>query len=238
MYVALYYTERGDGVKEHHGKDLESLLRHELDNALKVQAVVNAYAELSESEKLLFRLTAGVSLDAAVENETRRPAAGAINDSPDTVKDSPDAAVKSEMPSSTSPTKTSQIQPLVRNLMKTLLEDYPTILDDTDIRNLRDQDYCKNNLGLKIYKPLLRNTEAGTKGSDNDNYNRYWVTPYNKRFYVCKEWGPKDHLSNARSLLRFVDDLAARHPAHPGAPALARHKKALNDYIARFRDDA
>ena len=224
-------------MKEHHDKDLESLLRHELDNAPKVRAAIDAYAELSESEKLLFRLAAGVSLDAAVESEVRRPAARAINDSPDAVYDRPDAAVKSERPASTSPTKARQIQPLVRNLMKTLLEDYPTFLSDTDIRNLRDKDYCKNNLGLKIYNPLLRNTEAGTKGSDNDNNNRYWVTPYNKRFYVCKEWGPKDHLSNARSLLRFVDDLAARHPAHPGTPALARHKKALNDYIAQFRSD-
>ena len=238
MSVALYYTERGDGVKEHHDKDLESLLRHELDNAPKVRAAIDAYAELSESEKLLFRLAAGVSLDADAQSEMR-PAAGAINDSPDAVYDSPDAAVKSDGTASASPAKAPQIQPLVRNLMKTLLEDYPTILDDTDIRNLRDQDYCKNNLGLEINNlPLLRNTEVGTKGSDNDNNNRYWVTPYNKRFYVCKEWGAKDHLSNARSLLRFVDELAARHPAHPGTSALARHKKALNDYIAQFRSDA
>ena len=224
-------------MREHHGKDLESLLRHELDNALKVQAVVNAYAELSESEKLLFRLATGVSLNADAQSEMR-PAAKAINDSPDAVYDSPDAVVESDRPASTSPTKAPQIQPFVRNLMKTLLEDYPTFLSDTDIRNLRDQDYCKNNLGLKINNPLLRNTEAGTKGSDNDNNNRYWVTPYNKRFYVCKEWWPKYHLSNARSLLRFVDELTARHPAHPGTPALDRHKKALNDYIAQFRDDA
>ena len=224
-------------MREHHGKDLESLLRHELDNAPKVRAAIDAYAELSESEKLLFRLATGVSLNADAQSEMR-PAAKAINDSPDAVYDSPDAVVKSDRPANNQPTNAPQIQPLVRNLMKTLLEDYPTFLDDTDIRNLRDQDYCKNNLGLKIYKPLLRNTEAGTKGSDNDKYNRYWVTPYNKRFYVCKEWGPKDHLSNARSLLRFVDDLAARHPAHPGAPALARHKKALNDYIAQFRNDS
>ena len=238
MSAASNYTERGDGVKEHHDKDLESLLRHELDNAPKVRAAIDAYAELSESEKLLFRLAAGVSLDDAVESERRRPAAGAISDSPDAVKDSPDAAVKSEGPASTSPAKARQIQPLVRNLMKTLLEDYPTFLSDTDIRNLQDKDYCKNNLGFKIYNPLLRNTEAGTKGSDNDKYNRYWVTPYNKRFYVCKEWQRDDHLLNARNLLRFVDDLAARHPAHPGTPALERHKKALNDYIAQFRDDA
>lgn len=241
MSAASNYTERGNGVKEHHDKDLETLLRHELDNSPKVRAVVDAYAELSESEKLLFRLAAGVNLDATVENERRRPTARAINDSPDAVAvgDSPDAVVESERPSSTSPTKAPQIQPLVQNLMETLLEDYPTFLSDTDIRNLQDNDYCKNNLGLKINNlPLLRNTEAGTKGSDNDNYNRYWVTPYNKRFYVCKEWWPKHHLFNARSLLRFVDDLADRHPAHPGTPALARHKKALNNYIAQFRYDA
>ena len=226
-------------MREHHGKDLESLLRHELDNALKVQAVVNAYAELSESEKLLFRLAAGVSLNADAQSERRRPTAGAINDSPDAVKDSPDAAVKSEGPSNTSPTNARRIQPLVQNLMATLLEDYPTFLSDTDINNLMDRDYIHKILGLKLSSfPLLRKRESGRMGSESDRYMRYYVKVYAGKFYVCSQW-PKDaHLFNARSLLRFVDDLAARHPAHPGIPALAQHKKAINDYIAQFRNDS
>ena len=225
-------------MREHHGKDLESLLRHELDNALKVQAVVNAYAELSESEKLLFRLATGVSLNADAQSERRRPAAGAISDSPDAVYDSPDAVVESERPASTSPTKTSQIQPLVQNLMKTLLEDYPTFLSDTDISNMMDRDYIKKILKLKLgIYPLLRKRESGRMGSESDRRMRYYVKVYAGKFYVCSQWQRDDHLLNARNLLRFVDDLVARHPAHSGIPALERHKKALNDYIAQFRSD-
>ena len=225
-------------MREHHDKDLESLLRHELDNALKVQAVVNAYAELSESEKLLFRLATGVSLNADAQSEMR-PAAGAINDSPDAVYDSPDAAVKSEGTASTSPANARRIQPLVQNLMATLLEDYPTFLSDTDINNLMDRDYIHKILGLQLVGfPLLRKKESGRLGSENDRKKRYYAKLYAGKFYLCKEWWKKDHLSNARSLLRFVDELADRHPAHPGTSALARHKKALNDYIAQFGDDA
>ena len=226
-------------MKEHHDKDLESLLRHELDNAPKVRAVIDAYAELSESEKLLFRLATGVSLNADAQSERRRPATGAISDSPDAVYDSPNAAVKSEGTASTSPTKTSQIQPLVRNLMKTLLEDYPTFLSDTDINNLMNRDYNQKMLGLQLGGfPLLRKRESGRMGSESDSQERYYAKLYAGKFYVCSQWWKKDHYSNARSLLRFVDDLAYWHPAHPGAPALARHKKALNDYIAQFRNDS
>ena len=202
MSVALNYTERGDGVKEHHDKDLESLLRHELDNAPKVRAAIDAYAELSESEKLLFRLSAGVSLDADAKSERRRPAAGAINDSPDAVKDSPDAAVESDRPASTSPTKAPQIQPFVRNLMKTLLEDYPTFLSDTDISNMMDRDYIKKILRLKLGSyPLLRKKESGRMGSESDRHMRYYVKVYAGKFYVCSQWQEDDHLFNARNLL-------------------------------------
>lgn len=239
MSAASNYTERGDGVKEHHDKDLESLLRHELDNAPKVRAAIDAYAELSESEKLLFRLAAGVSLDAVVESERRRPAAGAINDSKYALYDSPDASVKSDRPANNQSTNAPQIQPLVRNLMKTLLEDYPTFLSDTDINNLMDRDYIHKILVLKLNSyPLLRKRESGRMGSESDRRPRYYVKVYAGKFYVCSQWQQYNHLYNARSLLRFVDDLAARHPAHPGTPALERHKKALNDYIAQFRGNA
>lgn len=226
-------------MNEHHDKDWEKLLQHELEDAPKVRAVINAYAGLSESEKLLFRLAAGVSLDVDAKSGMRRPTAGSTGDSPDAVEVSPDAAAESESPANTPPKKAHQIQPLARSLMKTLLEDYPTFLSDTDINNLMNRDYIQRILGLQIGGfPLLRKMESGRRGSENDNKMRYYAKLYAGKFYVCKEWWKKDHLYNARSLLRFVDELADRHPAHPGIPALERHKKALNDYIAHFRDDA
>ena len=203
-------------------KDLGTLLRQELERAPEVQAVVNAYADLNEAGKTLFRLAAGVSLDTPVSpGETSRPV---------------DETAASATPTDTSPAKAGQIQPLVQNLMKTLLEDYPTLLDGKDIRNLLDRDYCKKDLGLKLGNlPLLRRTENGKQIL---GHNRYWKDPRRDgRFYVCSQWWKKHHLSNAESLLRFVDKLVIRDPAHSGIPALERHRNALNDYIAQFSVD-
>ena len=129
----------------------------------------------------------------------------------------------------TSTTERGLIQPIVRNLMKTLLEDWPTLLDEADRRNLMNSDYCKNNLGLKISNlALLHRIGAGRAISGHD---RYYEKPYAGQFYVCKEWWKKDHLDNARSLLRFVTNLTQRELNHPGIPALERHQKALRDYV-------
>ncbi len=87
---------------------------------------------------------------------------------------------------SSSPTR-RKVQPLVQRLMKTLLEDYPTLLDDTDIRNLLNRDYCKTNLGLQIGNhALLRRVEDGRMINGR---SRYWAKLYAGRFYVCSQWG-------------------------------------------------
>ncbi len=126
-----------------------------------------------------------------------------------------------------------QLQPLVRRLMRTLLEDYPTILDNADIRNLMNRDYCKNSLSLELSGfPLLRRVEVGRKGSDNDSHDRYWAKQYARKFYVCNKWWSVHHLTNAQSLLQFVTQLAERNPDHPGVPALEHHKQVLQDYIS------
>ena len=122
-----------------------------------------------------------------------------------------------------------KVQPIVQNLMKTLLEDWPTLLDEADLRNLMNSDYCKINLRLKIGNlALLRRMEAGRMISGRA---RYWERPYAGKFYVCKEWWRSYHPDNARSLLRFVTNLTQRDPDHPGIPALERHQKALRDYV-------
>ena len=122
-----------------------------------------------------------------------------------------------------------KVQPLVRRLMKTLLEDYATLLDDTDIRNLLDRDHCKVNLGLQIGNhALLRRVEGGRKISGRD---RYWKHEYAGEFYVCSQWWKDHHVDNARSLLRFVEGLIEKMPAHSGITALKRHRQALRDYI-------
>ena len=122
-----------------------------------------------------------------------------------------------------------RVQPLVQDLMRTLLEDYPTLLDDTDVRNLLNQDYCKINLGLQIGNhALLRRVEDGRKISGRD---RYWKHEYAGECYVCSQWWKAHHVDNAKSLLRFVEGLIERMPDHPGILELKRHRQALRDYI-------
>lgn len=192
-------------------KDVKMLVELELETNAKVRAVVEGYVELTEAEKAVFRLAVGVSQDTPDSNgESRRR--------PSNVRSS---EVGQE-----------RIQPLVQSLMKTLLEDYPTLLDDSDIRNLLNRDYCQKALGFQLGGfPLLRRREVGRKGSDNDSQDRYYAKLYSGRFYVCSQWWKSDHLANAQSLLRFVTQLAERNPNHQGVPALERHKQAFQDYI-------
>ena len=123
-------------------------------------------------------------------------------------------------------TEHGRIQPLAQSLMTTLLEGYPPLLDETDLRNLMDRDYCKNILGLKIgnFSLLCEETDGQTR-------NRYYKELYGGRFYVSSQWGKTNHLSNARRLLQFVEELAQRKPEHLGMPALERSRKALREYV-------
>ena len=41
-------------------------------------------------------------------------------------------------------------QVIVEALMRTLLEDHPTLLDERDVSNLMDAEYCEGVLGLNI----------------------------------------------------------------------------------------
>ena len=126
-------------------------------------------------------------------------------------------------------TRLDRIQPVVRNLMATLFEDWPTLLDNADIRNLMDRDYCKNTLGLQLGGfAMLRRMETGRM---INGYSRYWNELYAGRFYVCSQWGKDYHRSNAESLLKFVIGLSERNPNHQGLPALDRHKRELRGYI-------
>ena len=64
------------------------------------------------------------------------------------------------------------VQPMVKALMKTLLEEHPTLLDDSERSNLMDADYCATELGLRINNlPLLRKRESGR---EIKGHSRYW----------------------------------------------------------------
>ena len=121
-----------------------------------------------------------------------------------------------------------QLQPLVRNLMKTLLEDYPGLLSEDDRRNLMDKGYCKSRLGLEL--ALLRQKEDGTK---INGHNRYWVKEYAGRYLVTKEWWKQHHLRNAERLFHWVADLIDRNAGQPGITALERHQAAFQKYLGQ-----
>ena len=122
-----------------------------------------------------------------------------------------------------------KIQPLVQNLMETLLDDFPSLLDDADEHNMMDKERCKKALGLRIGNhPLLR---LQKDGREIGGRGRYYETIYGGKFYLCSQWGKAYHLENARSLLRLVTGLIKRRVGHPGLTALEKHRAALQDYI-------
>ena len=128
-----------------------------------------------------------------------------------------------------------RLQPIVEDIMKTLLEDHPTLLEDAERDNLTDREYCKRALGLKIGNFALLRQRAD--GREVNGHSRYWKRPYADKFYVCSEWGKRDHTENARSLARFATRLAARKPDDPGVPTLKEHIRRLDAYASRRRRD-
>ena len=192
-------------------RDLAMLLELELERNDRVRAVLAAYEEMTEEEKALFRLAAGISHDTEVTS--RRTGYRASKEE-------------------TGQPQPARLQPLVQGLMKTLLEDHPSLLTETGIENLMDRDYTQNTLGLQIGGfPLLRRREAGRRGSDGDRQSRFYAKIYGGRFYVCSQWWRDDHLDNARGLLRLVEEIAGRNRDHPGTMDLERQKRALEEYI-------
>lgn len=124
-----------------------------------------------------------------------------------------------------------QVQPVVRSLMTTLLEGWPDLLDDADKHNMTDPTFCEVQLGLKLAGfALLRDAINGPRINGR---GRYYTRSYGGRFLVCSQWWKQNHLANARSLLRFVEELISRKPDHPGRTSLESHQRALEKYIGQ-----
>ena len=121
-------------------------------------------------------------------------------------------------------------QGIVEDLMRTLLEEHPTLLGETDVSNLTDAGYCKDVLELNIANfALLRHRDQGHM---IQGYARYWKHVYADRFFVCSQWWKDHHRTNAAALSRFASGLAGRQTEHPGAPELLPHIEALDLYAA------
>lgn len=80
-----------------------------------------------------------------------------------------------------------RIQPLVQNLMETLLEDFPSLLDAVDEHNMMDREHCKKALGLHIGNYSLLRLQKD--GREVGGRARYYQQIYGSKFYLCSQWG-------------------------------------------------
>ena len=117
----------------------------------------------------------------------------------------------------------AQIQPSVKALMRTLLKDYPTLLDESDTSRLADVKACQR-MGLKVSYPVLV-----AEGRPYDP-KRYYVSKFGN-WHLCSQWRLPNHRSNAESLLRFVEDLIKRKTKHPDVAKLQAHRGAFEKYL-------
>ena len=121
-----------------------------------------------------------------------------------------------------------EFQEIVATLMRTLLEEHPTLLGERQVADLTDAEYCKDVLGLSLSNfALLRYRDQGRMIRRRA---RYWKHVYAGEFYVCSQWWKDHHRDNARALSRFVSKLARRRPEHPGARTLLRYVEAFGRY--------
>lgn len=138
------------------------------------------------------------------------------------------AASSNQVTQRTSTPGGERLQPRVRQLMTTLLDDYPTLLSDSDRDKMLDNEQCKTELGLQIANhTLLRHRQ---EGKEIQGHSRYYSDVYGGEFYLCSQWWKDYHAQNARSLERFVASIIERKNGHPGVADLERHRSALQAF--------
>ena len=128
----------------------------------------------------------------------------------------------------TSGKELGRIQPLVRNLMQTILEDFPSLLTESDRSKLMERSYCRDQLGLGLGGfALLRHQGEGV---EINGQARYWQRAYADRYLVTNNWGRQYHRHNAAALLRWVEELIRRNAGQPGIAELESCLAAFQNY--------
>ena len=94
-------------------------------------------------------------------------------------------------------------QDVVYDLMRTLLEDYPALLNGETIGYL---ETTTNPLGTKLSYPLIRRREEGRILNGRARYKK---DLFADRWHVCTEWNKQHHRHNARKLAEWVESLIA-----------------------------
>ena len=131
----------------------------------------------------------------------------------------------------TSSTFTLSLQDIIQQLMRTVLEDHPAMLSEEDRLNLTNADYCRDLLGLQLGGfSLLRQRGQGRSISGHD---RYYERVYAAQYFVSNNWWKRHHYHNAKSLIRFIDDVIKVIRDNEGTAALEIHRSALLDYLSQ-----
>ncbi len=139
-----------------------------------------------------------------------------------------EAPATNQQESSVRKTPRDEFQDIVRGLMRTLLDNHPTMLGEGRLQALTDSDYCRGTLDLQLGGfALLRRQEQGREIS---GHPRYWSRLYGGRFHVTNNWWPPYKLHNAESLLKFAGKLIAEQSDSEAIAALEVHRKALREY--------
>ena len=127
-------------------------------------------------------------------------------------------------------TNENKMRPLLVPLMETLLEKCPSLLDKSDWDKLVDGEQCRKVLNLKIggKLPLLRPKKESYRV---DGQSRYWSDKPFGTFYVCSQWTPNNHRENARSFVKFMDEISLRKATHPDRSQLDEHLRAFRKYL-------
>ena len=111
-----------------------------------------------------------------------------------------------ELPSQLLPDKSEgeeRLQDIVYELMRIVLEIYPSLLDKETISYLEN---TKNPMGTKLAYPLIRSI---SKGRDFSGHSRYKRNTFAGRWYVCSQWNKAYHSHNAERLAEWVTSLIA-----------------------------
>lgn len=184
-----------------------------------LEATLDMAKEVSDTSELFVRSAKLLNLaDSALTVSNRRAA----------MQDRPATGVKRE--ASYAGTKGSpSLQDVVQSLMRTLLEDHPSLLSEYERQNLEDADYCREQLELNLGGfPLIQHSDLGRNISGHD---RYYQKIYGAQYLVSNNWWRRHHHHNAVSLLRFVEALIAKNEGNSGLPSMEAHRSELLAYL-------
>jgi hypothetical protein len=185
----------------HSDRSLVSELREHRNNWAHQEpfSTDDAYRVLDSAHRLLISVSApqAQEIEALKQEQLRVHFHGQMR-----VEKRDTAGVYRRVPPRMQGDSVGQIQPLVREVMRVILERNP--LPEEEIRNLMDDDYCKREIGLRISNfPLVKESREPVV--------RYWKDRFARKYYVCSQWWRDYHLHNALTLRDYMRFLMKRY---------------------------